>query len=280
MAFAMGIVGSMLQSCNTKYKVWTDGSAQKIYNLNYGNERKQRMDIYLPYSYSEETPVTILIHGGGWQYGNKRHMVHIQNFLYKNNLPTININYRFISPDKKITYKQQLEDISFAIEKFNELAPKARLKTNQYILLGESAGAHLALLYGYQNPHQVQKIISLSAPVDFYSEHYLNSFYSRYSSVVFQKVVGVPFDRKNLSDEFRKASPIANISNVPTLIFQGDNDILVNKSQGLALDSVLNERNIEHRMILLKNSGHTPRFFSRKKRDSIIYPNILDWIKR
>ncbi|WP_449398907.1 hypothetical protein [Chryseobacterium wanjuense] len=28
--------------------------------------------------------------------------------------------------------------------------------------MGESAGGHLALLYGYQNPEQIKKIISLS----------------------------------------------------------------------------------------------------------------------
>jgi acetyl esterase/lipase len=69
--------------------------------------------------------------------------------------------------------------------------------------LGESAGGHLALLYGYQNPDKIKKIISLSGPTDFYSPEYLNSFYSKYSSPTIQKVVGTKFLRKNLSEEFK-----------------------------------------------------------------------------
>ena len=102
----------------------------------------------------------------------------------------------------------------------------------------------------------------------------------RRSSGTVQKMVGSKFDRKNLSDEFQKASPIANVSNVPTLLFQGNQDFLVNQRQGLALDSVLTAMKVPHKLVFMKNTGHTPRFFSKTKRDSIIYPNILEWIKK
>ena len=91
--------------------------------------------------------------------------------------------------------------------------------------------------------------------------------------------MGEKFDRKNLSEEFKKASPIANVSNVPTLLFQGNQDFLVNQKQGLALDSALTANNIPHKLIYMEKTGHAPRFFNKRKRDSIIYPNILEWIK-
>ncbi|MEF9480623.1 alpha/beta hydrolase-fold protein [Chryseobacterium sp. 1B4] len=62
------------------------------------------------------------------------------------------------------------------IEKFNSLTDKAQLQPNNYILLGESAGGHLALLYGYQHPEQIKKIISLSGPTDFSVRNILNPF--------------------------------------------------------------------------------------------------------
>ena len=185
-----------------------------------------------------------------------------------------------VSKSKKITYREQLEDIGLVITKFNSLAQKAELQPNNYILLGESAGGHLALLYGYQNPDQIKKIISLSGPTDFYSPEYLHSFYSKYSSPTIQKMVGTKFHRENLSEEFKKASPIANISNIPTLLFQGNQDFLVNQKQGLALDSALTAQNIPHKFVFMKNTGHAPRFFSKTKRHSIIYPNILEWIRK
>lgn len=279
--FVLGLIGFILSSCNTrKFKVWvgTD-NAQKIYNLKYGEHKRQKMDVFLPSDYPENSPVILIVHGGAWTLGKKEHMIQIQKMLFKNKIPSINMNYRLVSKSKKITYKEQLEDIGLAITKFNSLAEKAELQPNNYILLGESAGGHLALLYGYQNPDQVKKIISLSGPTDFYSPEYLHSFYSKYSSPTIQKVVGEKFDRKNLSEEFKKASPIANVSNVPTLLFQGNQDFLVNQKQGLALDSALTAQNVPHKLIFMDKTGHAPRFFNKMKRDSIIYPNILEWIK-
>ncbi|KPH13503.1 alpha/beta hydrolase [Chryseobacterium sp. ERMR1:04] len=277
----LGCTSFLLNSCNTKFRVWVGtNNQQKIYNLKYGEHKRQKMDIFLPTEYPVDSPVVLIVHGGAWTLGKKEHMIQIQKMLFKNNIPSINMNYRLVSTAKKITYKQQLEDIGLAIEKFNSLADKAELQSNNYILLGESAGGHLSLLYGYQHPDQVKKIISLSGPTDFYSQEYLNSFYSKYTSPTFQKVVGIKFDRKNLSEEFQKASPIANVTNVPTLLFQGNTDFLVNQHQGLLLDSVLTEKNIPHKLIFMKKTGHVPRFFNKTKRDSIIYPNILDWIKK
>jgi len=279
--FVLGCLSFLLNSCNTKFRVWVGtNNQQKIYNLKYGEHKRQKMDIFLPTEYPVDSPVVLIVHGGAWTLGKKEHMIQIQKMLFQNNIPSINMNYRLVSKAKKITYREQLEDIGLAINTFNSLAEKAELQPNNYIILGESAGGHLSLLYGYQHPDQIKKIISLSGPTDFYSKEYLNSFYSKYTSPTFQKVVGIKFDRKNLSEEFQKASPIANVSNVPTLLFQGNTDFLVNQHQGLLLDSVLTEKNIPHKLIFMKKTGHVPRFFNKKKRDSIIYPNILDWIKK
>jgi len=276
--FVLGCLGFVLNSCNTKFRVWVGKDSQKIYNLKYGEHKRQKMDVFLPADYPQDSPVVLMVHGGAWKYGRKEHMIQIQKMLFENNIPSINMNYRLVS--KHFTYRDQLEDINSVVEKFNELAGKAELLPNNYILLGESAGGHLALLYGYLNSDKVKKIISLSGPTDFYSQEYLNSFYSKYTSGTVQKMVGTKFDRKNLSEEFQKASPVANITNVPTLLFQGNQDFLVNQKQGLALDSALAAMNVPHKLIFMKKTGHAPRFFNKKKRDSIIYPNILEWIKK
>ena len=270
----------LLLSCNTKHRIWVGkGMEQKIFNLKYGEHRKQNMDIFLPAYYTPDTPVVLLIHGGFWKFGRKQKMIQIQNFLHRHRIPTVNINYRLVSKKQKISYREQLEDITLSIEKFNSLSGNAGLMSNHYILLGESSGAHLALLYGYRNPNQVKKIISLSGPSDFYTSSFLNSVYSRYTSPTIEDVIGEKFDRKKLSEKFKEASPISQVAAVPTLIFQGDRDFLVHKSQGIALDSVLTAMEVPHRFIFMKKTGHTPRLYSKKKRDSIILPAILDWIQ-
>ena len=150
---------------------------------------------------------------------------------------------------------------------------------NHFILLGESAGAHLALMYGYSHPEIVVRMISLSAPTDFFSNEFLHSTYSRWIMPTLEKMVGEKMDRKNPPKAFQLASPIANVSPVPTLLFQGGRDWLVSKKQGFALDSVLSEKQIIHRLVFMKNSGHVPRLHNESIRDRIIYPHILDWIK-
>ncbi|MBP0613045.1 alpha/beta hydrolase [Chryseobacterium sp. cx-311] len=273
-------VGTLL-SCNNKYRVWVGNyGEQKVLNLPYGIHKKQVMDIFLPAQYMPGSPTVMIIHGGAWKYGRKEHMIMIQKYLHYHKIPTINIDYRLASTKHRITYKEQLEDIALAQKKFNTLAPKANLRPDNYILLGESAGAHLALLYGYQNPQKTQKIISLSAPTDFYSSKYTRSLHSWYSAPTLQTMVGSKFSRKNISHSFKEASPIYHISDVPTLLFHGDSDYLVNRNQAITLDSMLSRKGVPHRLIYMKNTGHTPRFFSKYKRDSIILPAILDWIKK
>ncbi len=273
-------VAVLLSSCNSKYRIWVGKeNEQKIFNLSYGAHKKQRMDVFLPANYAQDSPVVMIVHGGSWKYGNKEHMLMIQNHLFKQNIPTVNINYRLVNNRENIRYHHQLQDIASAISSFNAITDRANLLPDNYILLGESAGAHLALLYGYKNPDQIRKIISMSGPTDFYTSDFLKSKYSIYASPTFEDVVGEKFSRKNLSEKFIEASPLANVSPVPTMIFQGDTDFMVNRNQGIKLDSVLTANNIPHKFIYMKNTGHTPRFFSKKKRDSIILPEITNWIK-
>ncbi len=136
--FVMGLISFLLQSCNTRFRVWVGPEGQqKIYNFKYGEHKRQKMDIFLPKDYTKETPVILIVHGGAWTLGRKEHMIQIQKMLFNNKIPSINMNYRLVSARKKITYKQQLDDIGSAIERFNSLSEKAELLPNNYIILGK-----------------------------------------------------------------------------------------------------------------------------------------------
>lgn len=271
----MGFFGMLIQSCSTKQKISQNNVEQKIYNLPYGDNKRNIMDVFLPAHYSPETPFVMLVHGGAWMFGDKSHLRNVQKFLHKNNIPTASINYRLLN--NEVTYKSQQEDVGKAVETVISNLPQWKNKNSKIILLGESAGAHLSLLYGFQHPEKISKIISMGGPTDLYSENYLNSSYHQKTKRVFQKVVGEKYSSDN-REAFRKASPLSVVSNVPTLIFQGDRDFLVNEKQGKSLDSVMTEKNFPHKLIFMKNTGHIPRLV-KKKRDSIVFPEILQFIK-
>ncbi|MXV39252.1 alpha/beta hydrolase fold domain-containing protein [Flavobacteriaceae bacterium Ap0902] len=264
-----------INACSTyKTKIDRHGN-KKIYNVAYGNLKPQKMDVFIPKHFNDSSFV-ILVHGGAWTIGSKSHLRGVQKFLLKNNIASANIDYRLVD-GKNITYKEQIEDLNQATHFIlDSLENKPQL-----ILLGESSGGHISMLYGYNNPHIVDKIITFAGPADLYSERYRKTkFYKSYTEPTFKKIVGEknqPFDKA--ITKLKEASPITQVSNVPTLTFQGTWDMLVNKEQSLALDSVLTEKNIPHELVLIKNANHTPRFMPWW-RNQVINPKILEFIHK
>ena len=56
----LGIFSMIFNSCSTKYKVISENSGtKKIYNLKYGEDKRNTMDVFLPEKYSSETPIAV-----------------------------------------------------------------------------------------------------------------------------------------------------------------------------------------------------------------------------
>lgn len=271
-----GIAGFLAVSCSSAYRAVDKGTSKKIYNLQYGNHKRHVMDVFLPEK-SAGRPLVMIVHGGAWMYGRKEHMWNVRNYLYNNNVPTASINYRLVK--KGVTYRQQLEDIGKAVQFAKSHSTEWKVNADQLILLGESAGGHLVLLYGYTHPDEIYKIVSLSGPTDFYSETYLKNRYYGRSHGTFQKVVGTRYGADGAEEQFKAASPLANVADVPTLMFQGNKDFLVNQSQGKALDSVLTSKGYRHEFVYMDGAGHVPRIFKPKMRDALVFPKILEFVK-
>lgn len=119
----------------------------------------------------------------------------------------------------------------------------------------------------------------MSGPTDFYSEEYLKSKYFKRSHGTFQKVVGGKYGNEADAEKFKIASPLANVADVPTLIFQGNKDFLVNQAQGKALDSAMTEKGYRHEFVYMEGAGHVSRIFNQKVWKNIEFPAILKFVK-
>ena len=270
----------LAMSCSNKYRVWQGTQKEeKIFNLPYGPHERNILDVYIPDGVTEEAPICIIVHGGAWKFGKKEHLKHLQKHLHSQGIITGSMNYRLVKSGGPVTYKEQLADIDAAVKKILATLAPLHPEKRTVTLLGESAGGHLALLYGYQHPQIIDRVISMSGPADFISPQYRHSKYYERSHRTFEDVVGKKYADTASWKSFEEASPIYQKEFLPTLIFQGNRDFLVDEKQGLALDSVLTAHQVKHELVYMDKTGHVARF-NPKKRDTIVYPHIVDFVKK
>jgi arylformamidase len=132
--FGTSIAQASEKSLNIQYAK-REGSAANLTSL----------DIYAPKS-AKNAPVMIMIHGGGWQGGDKSNRNLNENkvpFFNQNGFIYVSINYR-LSPAVK--HPAHIEDVAEAITWIHENIKKYGGDKDKLFVIGHSAGAHLAAL--------------------------------------------------------------------------------------------------------------------------------------
>lgn len=102
-----------------------------------------KMDIYLPKS-EKPTPVVINIHGGGWNKGVRQSQTGFNTF-FKAGFAVANISYRLTG---QATAPAAVEDARCALIYLIKNAKELNVDANKIVVMGGSAGGHLALMAG------------------------------------------------------------------------------------------------------------------------------------
>lgn len=111
--------------------------------------RALHLDVFYPQSSSGKTyPGVILIHGGGWQSGDKTQMHTIGKALASQGYVAFSVEYR-LSLEAK--YPEAVYDLKAAIRWMRANAKQFNLNTEKMASLGTSAGGQLAALLGVTN---------------------------------------------------------------------------------------------------------------------------------
>lgn len=111
----------------------------------YGTDARQRLDVYLP---AKPTgPVILLVHGGAWAFGDKaspdvvknkvRHWVDGLSYVL------VSTNYRLLPVAGPL---EQAGDVARALALVQKQASQWGADPKRLVLMGHSAGAHLAML--------------------------------------------------------------------------------------------------------------------------------------
>ena len=215
-------------------------------DVSYGRDSQQKLDLYIPKNKDSIKGIFVMIHGGGWKSGNKTNLTFFTLSLMQK-LPDYafaNINYR-LADANSFVLPNQTNDIDSAI---GFLLKKLNINT-KVVLLGNSAGAHLSMLYGYnsffdlKHHNKVKAVVNIVGPADLSDQDFKN--YSDYNFIEKHMIdlhSPVPTDLTNRDIP----NPVywINEKSPPTVSFYGSTDHVVPLSQKRILDSALHKNGI------------------------------------
>lgn len=233
-------------------------------NLMYGSNERQTLDISYASELTSPVPSILFIHGGSWISGDKSNMLKYRTSVINEGYVYISMNYRLIT--SQATYLDMLEDVELAIDYIKTQTIGMPIDTTQMVLAGESAGAHLAMLYSYRNtsPIPIEYLLALVPPVDFTDPNYVtfgnptNQLFLANQLMQTNVVDASELLSTGYPESWVDASPISYLENaIPTLIGYGALDELIPQSNYERFLERAIEFNAPIEAILFPNSGHS-----------------------
>jgi acetyl esterase/lipase len=225
-----------------------------------GKDWEQKLDIYLPPNNGKSTPVVINIHGGGWNHGTKESQTGFNTF-FKMGFAVVNIEYR-LTP--QATAPAAVEDTRCALIYVIKNANTLNIDPNKVVVMGGSAGGHLALMAGLlANDHRFDgncpgvDNIKVAAIIDKYG--ITDVWDWGYGKNVTSKSAGRWLGDKAKDEAFAKTvSPLqyVNKNNPPVFIAHGDADPTVPYQQSVDLHKKLQEAGVVTEFMTVPGGKH------------------------
>jgi acetyl esterase/lipase len=210
---------------------------------------------YYPSQVIGKKPCVIVVHGGSWAGGDSKQLPELNSELAAKGYNVAAINYR-LAP--KYQTPAPVEDIKNAITYLKKHADELHIDTTNFVLLGRSAGAQIALLAAY-TIHEPD----LKGVIDFYGPADMVWGYSIPSNPLImdsRKVMGeyVGGTYKEVPQKYFNCSPLEFVSkqSVPTLIIHGMDDVLVSPEHSRRLNLKLQQNGIKHYWLKLPWATH------------------------
>lgn len=215
------------------------------------------MDLFIPQNAATPRPLILFVHGGGWTQGTKGTANQFKIF-FKQDYAVATIEYRLA---KDAPAPAAIEDVRSALC-FLLKDPKYNIDPNKVVLMGGSAGGHLALLAGYQGVNKqfdadcdYQKTIKIAAVVDKYGItdvwEYINSKNGIRNAVW---LGGKAKDQAFAA----QLSPLTYVKKTspPTFIVHGTADPSVNYQHSVRLKEALDKKGIKNQFITVQDGLH------------------------
>jgi acetyl esterase/lipase len=242
-------------------------------NIPYLNDthEKHLLDIYLPKNSTGKIPLVVFIHGGGWlsndKYADIGYMKSTVSEILESGFALVSIDYRFST---EAVFPAQMHDCNAAISFLVDNAEKYQLDMERMVIMGFSAGGHLASMVGLAKNNNVEAFylpgsnrdFKPKGVVDFYGPADLTLFPGADDANSPEGILigAAPLDRPDLA---KNASPVSFVdeNDPPFLIIHGEKDDLVSPRQSHLLHSWLNVKGVPSELIIVKDAPHFGSMF-------------------
>jgi acetyl esterase/lipase len=145
------------------------GSFRRTADLSYGDDARQKLDVYAPRR-PDHRPVVIFFYGGTWSAGKKSNYAFVGAALAERGYVTVIPDYRLYP---RVRFPTFVEDGARAVAWVQQHARDFGGDPDRLVLMGHSAGAHIAALLALNpsylaaagvRPHSIAGLIGLSGP--------------------------------------------------------------------------------------------------------------------
>lgn len=228
--------------------------APQTYTYHQYSDIDLQMDFYSVKAASKK-PCVIVIHGGSWSGGDCKQLPELNSYLAKRGYQVASVEYR-LAPQYK--NPQPVEDVRNAIKYLKINAEKLQIDTNNFVLLGRSAGAQIALLAAYTLKNEgIKGVVDFYGPADMVFGYLLpaNPLVLDSHKVMEDYLGGI---YQQIPVKYEASSPIlhADKQSVPTLLIHGKNDVLVSYQHSVHLNTKLNQLGVKHYLLSLPWATH------------------------
>ena len=222
-----------------------------------------RMDLYIPPKNTSNplSPVIINIHGGAWAHGNKESQSGFGSFL-KRGFLVVNLEYR-MAPDAPAP--AAIQDVRSALYYLVQHQKQLSIDLNRIVLMGSSAGGHLALMGGLSNKSSQELFdpkgakmenLKIAAIIDKYGPTDL----SAPGSLDHIKKSAYSWLGAHAEDEsfLKSISPLYYVEKTspPVFIVHGNADPTVPYEQSVLLDKKLKQSDVFHQFVTVEGGLH------------------------
>ncbi|SFS52778.1 alpha/beta hydrolase family protein [Marininema halotolerans] len=234
------------------------------FRIPYGNHPSQYGDLRLPTSLGR-SPIVVSIHGGFWQskYGLELNDPIVED-LTRRGYATWNIEYRRVGENGG-GWTGTFDDVIDAINQLTQLEKSYPLDLSRIVILGHSAGGHLALWLASRNHTQndafektlripIKHVISLAGITDLKRTWEIHLESGLDGSLVSSFLDGTPHE---VPDRYRLASPIEQLPIPATqLLIHGELDRHVPVELSIAYHQKAVEQGAHVRLLTLPEAEH------------------------